>query len=203
MRESVETIVFSKDTKTAVLIECVKKSFTDLLKAESRTIAREVHEVTISGMYMSYFLPNIENVKEVKLHIEYNRNLRDPKSILEEDHPRFDLILHRPGSNEDNLIHWEFKKSLRKDMDVKILSNQFKKDQDRLTKTTSDDYKLRKGDLSGRILGQFSLGVFCCFLPKNPKHVFLVFYEKGKVLTTESGLYGFDCNKNFVLIHKM
>lgn len=191
---------FSKETETTILIDYVKLALIDLLSNNKDSIAKGEHEATLAGMYLTCFSSLIKNKDEVNLHLEYNRYLRYPEAILRGDNRRFDLVLHTPGSNDHNLIHWEFTQSVSVIRSLKLANTQFTHERRRLIATTSSNDELRRGSKSGAILGQFSLGVLCCFYTNRPNQLYLNFYENEDVLVDESGFFDLVGDDVFYLV---
>lgn len=203
MINNYEKIKFSKDTKTCVSINCVKFAAKRFLICEVTSLKDDLSERSLQNRFIRHFDPFISNKQTILLDAEYNRNMCSAKSTKREPNPNFDLILHEPHSNRNNIIHWEFKKSNLKNIDLGRIIEDYDKDNEHLKDTTNPVESVRTRENTGKVLSQYSLGVFSCFFPKNPDHVFLQFYENGEVISDESGLFKLDCNENLTLLQKI
>lgn len=93
-----------------LLEELIKKSLDDLYRNDKDLIERRVAERNLTGLFAYYFRINMQNtdVADYNVDCEYNRDGYGTKNI---DgvlvYP--DFILHKRGTNDDNLLIIEFK----------------------------------------------------------------------------------------------
>ena len=93
-----------------LLEELIKKSLDDLYRNDKDLIERRVAERNLTGLFAYYFRINMQNtdVADYNVDCEYNRDGYGAKNI---DgvlvYP--DFILHKRGTNDDNLLIIEFK----------------------------------------------------------------------------------------------
>ena len=98
------------------LRKCIYRAGEDLYLRDSYLIANEnahVAERSIVfrfGLYLEQCLRSSKRLMQYHLDCEYNRNLDDPKRIASRPNGSApDLIVHRRGTNEDNLLIVECK----------------------------------------------------------------------------------------------
>ena len=92
------------------LEEIIKEALNELYLRDEYLINMKVHEQAIVFRFALYFIKALEEIKynEYDCDIEYNRKFSSPKQIADTK-VRPDLILHKRGSNDDNLLVIEFK----------------------------------------------------------------------------------------------
>jgi len=94
------------------LFYCIDKSLYEVYLNHYYLIKKKVHERSIVFWFGIYFYQCLQETiyKEYNLDFEYNRNFDDvkrTKSFREGTYP--DLILHKRGTNDDNILVLEFK----------------------------------------------------------------------------------------------
>lgn len=93
----------------------VSEALDTLYEKDADLIQRQVHERSIVfrfGLYFNDFLKKSEAYSGYDLDFDYNRNMDDAKRT--QRHPQGiypDLILHKWGSNDHNVLALEFKTS--------------------------------------------------------------------------------------------
>jgi hypothetical protein len=93
----------------------LEKNILDALKilyeVDKYLISHRVSERNIVGRFYLYFNESIQlNFKGYNVDSEYNRNMEEPKRLPHFEKGTFpDIIVHKRGSNEDNLLIIEFK----------------------------------------------------------------------------------------------
>ncbi|WP_297453106.1 hypothetical protein [Persephonella sp.] len=94
------------------LIELVKKALDKVYQEQKYLIENRVHERSIVFWFGIYFYELLKNseFKGYDLDFEYNRNFDDVKRTEHSVNGTYpDIILHKRGSNEYNLLAIEFK----------------------------------------------------------------------------------------------
>ncbi len=94
------------------LIEFVKEALDKVYQEQKYLIENRVHERSIVFWFGVYFYELLKNseFKSYDLDFEYNRNFDDVKRTEHFVHGTLpDIILHKRGSNEYNLLAIEFK----------------------------------------------------------------------------------------------
>src|SRR5665648_1176982 len=96
------------------LFKLVKKALERVYKHHEYLIKNQVHERSIVfwfGVYLHELLQHEEKeYAEFNLDFEYNKNYSNPKRTVNfPDGTYPDIILHKRGSNEHNLLIVEFK----------------------------------------------------------------------------------------------
>ena len=93
-------------------LNCVDDALNKLYAEQVYLITNEVHERSIVfwfGVYLNDELKNSE-YKNFNLDFEYNKNHSNPKKTTNFPKGTYpDLILHKRGSNKDNILMIEFK----------------------------------------------------------------------------------------------
>ena len=147
-----------------ILKECIIEAANSLYKNDYYLIEHDVHEVTLTHRLALYLEEKIKkefNTIKFNFDIEYNKNYEEPKRLVPgEDGKRPDIIIHRRGNNDYNLIIIELKK------------NKGIADDD------SDDRKL-KGATSGSHDFKYDLGAYINI--KKDKVIFC-WYTEGRKL---------------------
>lgn len=90
----------------------IEQTLDHLYNNDLYLIQNEVHERTIVGRFVIYFQQLLDNSEfnNLNLDIEYNKNHSDPKRTVNFPNGTYpDLILHKRGSNENNICIFEFK----------------------------------------------------------------------------------------------
>lgn len=111
--DSNNKIITKNQKLVKILDDLVEKALDELYTKDSYLLENEVHERTIVfrfGLYLQVLMDKSKKFNEYNLDFEYNRNGNDPKmlSILGSNVIP-DLIIHRRGSNDHNLLVVEFK----------------------------------------------------------------------------------------------
>ncbi len=119
--------------KTNNLLQKVDKAIVELYKNDQYLIANKVHERSIVFRFGVYFqtILNATDFSKLSLDIDYNKNHADPKRTT--NFPRGlypDVILHKRGSNDRNILMIEFKtwwgRNIKKDIQkLKDFTNQY------------------------------------------------------------------------------
>lgn len=98
------------------IIFLVTKSLQTLYEKDCEIISNHTNERAIVFRFGIYFNNEVEknklnylNYLNYKVDIEYNRNIEEPKRLKSEKIVIPDLILHKRGSNDNNLLVIEFK----------------------------------------------------------------------------------------------
>ena len=96
-----------------VLEKVITQALDELYTRDYYLLEHKLHERSIVFRY-AHYLQNIidcyEEFKDYNLDLEYNRNGNNPKHIPIRDNGAIpDLIIHKRGSNKDNLLIIEFK----------------------------------------------------------------------------------------------
>jgi hypothetical protein len=104
--------IYNSDEISAELYYCIDKSLYEVYLNHYYLIEKHVHERSIVFWFGIYFNKCLQETryKEYNLDFEYNRNSDDvkrTKNFKEGTYP--DLILHKRGSNKDNILVLEFK----------------------------------------------------------------------------------------------
>lgn len=95
------------------LNQLINKALDKLYKEDKYLIDKHLHEQCIVFRFALYFYNMIQEseFKDYDLDIEYNRNGNKTKCITNyENGVRPDLILHKRGNDNNNLLVLEFKK---------------------------------------------------------------------------------------------
>ena len=93
-----------------LLEELIKKSLDDLYQNDQDLLKRKVAERDLTGLFAHYFRNNMKDtaIAEYNVDCEYNRDGYGTKNINGVIvYP--DFILHKRGTNDDNLLIIEFK----------------------------------------------------------------------------------------------
>ena len=101
------------DEKINLLLELVSTALDELYSKDEHLITYEAHECSIVFRF-AHYLQNLMDAHEVfaqyNLDVEYNRNGRQPKRIPNNRiGVRPDVIIHKRGLNDHNLLIMEFK----------------------------------------------------------------------------------------------
>ncbi len=124
------------------LLKIIKSALDSLYINEAYLIEQEVHERSLVfrfGLYFYKRLEKLQNFSKLDLDIEYNRDLvssanKDPKRTYEHPNGIFpDLILHKRGNNNNNILVLEFKTQWSKEKNFQDL--------DKLKELTSPNQK--------------------------------------------------------------
>lgn len=108
--------MYATITGSELIKQILIDSIEDLRANDSYLVEHDVHERTICAHLANYLERRIKRVNpELSVDCEYNRNGIDPKKLSRdfgEKHDVFpDIIVHKRGSNEFNIIVIEVKKS--------------------------------------------------------------------------------------------
>lgn len=125
------------------LIDVFLTANNDFLSGSTELILSGVNERTLCGEFKDYLKMRLNETpfRTYHSHLDYNRNQRKVKTILDERMVivtiNCDLIVHSMGKNKlkDNLIAIEMKKSTRKKADKEADKRRLRA----LTKTSYDD----------------------------------------------------------------
>ena len=102
-----------KNTKSQEFNNLISEALTMLYRNDKYLIDHHANERAIVfrfGIYFQVLLNKYETYKDYNLDIEYNRNLDDPKRTPNHKNGIYpDLILHKRGNNNFNLLVIEFK----------------------------------------------------------------------------------------------
>ena len=101
------------DEKVLALAPLVNKALDELYKNDQYLLEHKVHERSVV-FRLAHYLQNLLNDHEVfndyHLDVEYNRNGYQPKRISKRRNgARPDIIIHKRGSNQHNLLMIEIK----------------------------------------------------------------------------------------------
>lgn len=98
-------ISFIDEAPDQGLAIAIATAFQQLLEKEEHLFAHEASERAICAHFLTYLKPLLSNWD---LDVEYNRNISDPKKVrLKKVIP--DLIVHKRGTNDQNLLAVELK----------------------------------------------------------------------------------------------
>jgi hypothetical protein len=138
----------------------VEKAMDDLYSKDLDLLERENNEVTISCKLAQYLF-----LKFSGYHVdcEYNRHLNNLKKMNLDDTRKIikpDIIIHKRGTNEDNLVYIEIKT-------------------DHNNESREEDYKKIKA--ATNLTGEYSyrLGIFIDF-NKNKDNLLIKYYQDGE-----------------------
>ena len=136
------------------IINCIEKIYED----DSYLLKHNNHEITISSKLAQYLFLEFKNYN---VDCEYNKNIDIPKRIEESNSIfRPDIVIHKRGNNENNLVCIEIKTSH---------NNQ----------TRLNDYSKLKSITKQSGNYKYKLGVFIDF-NKNKKNLIVKYFEDGK-----------------------
>lgn len=93
------------------LEEIIEKALAELYEKDYYLIKTDVQEQAIVSRFALYFEKYIKELKgDYNLDLEYNRNLKNPKRRVDtKKRIRPDLIVHKRGNHQNNLLVLEFK----------------------------------------------------------------------------------------------
>lgn len=123
-------------SKKDLLIELLKKSVDKCYADDKTLIDRSMERTSVARIF--YYMQNLivrsknfECFREYNLDCEYNRNMEDGKRLADNERGKIpDVILHKRGSNDSNLLILEFKSAENDD---------YTDDYDKLQKFTKQD----------------------------------------------------------------
>jgi len=114
----------------------IEKSLKELVKRDIELIHRKVKEECINHR-LAYYLEQFLNKESNSYHnytvdLEYDRNYNEPKKIIIDENYntkaiRPDIIVHKRGTNEHNLIAFEIKKGYTDHHDLEKIKGLLKK----------------------------------------------------------------------------
>jgi hypothetical protein len=136
----------------------IEKAVDDIYSKDLDLLERENNEVTISCKLAQYLFLKISGYH---VDCEYNRHLNNPKKMKLDDTRKIikpDIIIHRRGTDEDNLVYIEIKT-------------------DHNNESREKDYKKIKAttDLKGEY--KYKLGIFIDFCRKKDDLVIRYFRD--------------------------
>ena len=143
-----------------ILISVVQKTLDDVYINESYLLQMDSSERSIVFQFGRYFIKNLENYIEFRdysVDYEYNRegyDIKQCKKVINKDEKQRifpDIILHERGTNGNNIIAIEFKKSSNKVRE---------KDYHKLCELTDSNYKFK-----------YNVGLFIILSKKREKVV--------------------------------
>ncbi|WP_295100705.1 hypothetical protein [uncultured Candidatus Kuenenia sp.] len=105
------------------LVKLVKQALKKVYDEQKYLIDNKVHERSIVFWFGIYLYELVKDTKfsEYNLDFEYNRNYKQPKSTKNFRAGTYpDIILHKRGSNEDNLLIIEFKPYWENDINIDL-----------------------------------------------------------------------------------
>lgn len=157
------------DCSEEKLISIVNKTLDDLYINDKYLLEKDASERNIVFHFGRYFINNLKesmDFKDYNVDYEYNRdvfNEREYKEIIYENKQQRifpDIILHKRGTNEENILAIEFKKRTN--------TNERKGDYFKLRALTDSKYKFK-----------YSMGLFID-LGKVRKNVLIKKFVDGK-----------------------
>lgn len=92
------------------LKKIIKQAINRVMKRDHHLLIIDTHEITIANKFAHYLQ---ELLPEYNVDIEYNRNLTDQK--LSSGSARPDVVVHHRGTNKNNVLVIEIKKSTSDD----------------------------------------------------------------------------------------
>jgi len=120
------------------LITIVNYALDTLYENDAELIQQKVHERSIVfrfGLYFNDLLKKSQDFKKYDLDFDYNRSIEDTKRTRSRPEGIYpDLILHKRGSNDRNVLALEFKTHWNSDSSDDI---------DKLKELTSSDQQYR------------------------------------------------------------
>ena len=145
---------------------------------DSILLEKDIHELTISARFMFYF-QNL--IPHYNVDIEYNRHIDDIKELLYNDSTihkvRPDIIIHKRGNDEHNLLILELKKECNTQDNCSSTENMEEcKDINRLKQFTEES-KCKKNDNTSYNY-KYGIWLICA---KNECLIFL--FKKGKLIS--------------------
>lgn len=101
----------------------INAALNEVYEHDRYLIEHKIHERSIVARFVIYFHEQLKNTHYSHYHldVEYNRNFSDPKrtpSFSDGTYP--DVIVHRRGSNKENLCILEFKTQWNQNTDRDI-----------------------------------------------------------------------------------
>ena len=97
----------------------MREAIRALYEKDSALFRRDVHEVAIShrlAIYLEQILKEKKLLGDCSVDIEYNRNLYGGK-YLSKENERPDILVHKRGNHERNLLIIEIKKEYQSSTD--------------------------------------------------------------------------------------